>query len=314
VKVVFMGTPSFAVPSLRALHEAKHEIPLVVTQPDRPAGRGRSVRASAVKEFALAHEMPIEQPQRLRDPAFTALLRAVGMDVIAVSAYGKILPRELLDLPPLGAVNVHGSILPKYRGAAPIQRAILAGEPTSGITILQMNERMDAGDILLQEEIPVRPDDTAATLGARLAELGADLLLSALDGLSRGTLAPRPQDDAQATLAPMVRREEGAVQWSRSAVEIERAVRAFSPWPSAYTRHRGKLLKIRRAAVVPAPADDAAPGAVVRAAAGEIDVATGSGRLRLLEVQLEGKRRLSAGEFLAGHSIREGDRLGETTG
>jgi methionyl-tRNA formyltransferase len=313
VKLVFMGTPRFAVPSLRALHEGRHEIALVLTQPDRPAGRGRSVRPSAVKQFALEHRLAVEQPERLRDPAVAARLREAAVDAIVVAAYGKILPRELLDLPPLGAINVHASILPKYRGAAPIQRALLAGDATTGITIMQMNERMDAGDILRQQEIPVLADDTTESLGARLADLGARLLVATLDGISKGTIVPRPQDDSQATPAPAVRKEEGAVDWSRPAAEIERAVRAFTPWPNAYTSLRGKLLKIHRAAISAAESS-ALPGTLVRAAAGEIDVATGRGLLRLLEIQLEGKRRMTGREFLAGHSLREGDRLGSTAG
>jgi methionyl-tRNA formyltransferase len=313
VRLVFMGTPGFAVPSLRALHERNHEIALVFTQPDRPAGRGRRVRRSAVKEFALAHRLPVEQPEKLRDPAVAARLRAAGMDAIVVAAYGKLLPKELLALPPFGAINVHGSILPKYRGAAPIQRTLLAGDSTTGITIMQMNERMDAGDILLQQEISVLADDTTESLGARLADLGARLLVATLDEISKGAAVPHPQDESRATLAPLVRKEEGAVDWSRSAAEIERAVRAFTPWPNASTLLRGRLLKIHRAAVS-TPRSSALPGTVVRAAAGEIDVATGVGALRLLEVQLEGKRRLTATEFLAGHSLREGDRLGSNAG
>jgi len=308
-----MGTPRFAVPSLRALLERGHEIALVLTQPDRPAGRGRSVQPSAVKQFALDHGLPVEQPEKLRDLAVAARVREAAVDAIVVAAYGKILPKELLELPAGGAINVHGSILPKYRGAAPIQRALLAGDATTGITIMQMNERMDAGDILLQGEIPILGDDTTESLGERLADLGARLLVTTLDGISQRTIIGRPQDESRATLAPAVRKEEGAVQWSRSAAEIERAVRAFTPWPSAYTSLRGKLVKIHRAAIS-AATTSAPPGTVVRATAGEIDVATGRGLLRLLELQLEGKRRLTAREFLAGHALREGDRLGATVG
>jgi methionyl-tRNA formyltransferase len=285
-----------------------HEIAGVFTQPDRPAGRGRAPHVSAVKRLALEHALTIEQPEKLRDPGVVERLRALAPEVIVVAAYGKILPRSVLDLPPRGAINVHASLLPKYRGAAPIQRAILAGDRTTGITIMQMNERMDAGDLLLQEEIAIRPDDTAESLGVRLADLGAQLIVVALDGLARGLLEARPQREADATLAPRVNKEEGAVDWSRSAAEIERAVRAFAPWPGAYSFVAGKLLKIHRAAVSQ-ETTRAAPGTVVHASGDLLDVATGEGVLRLLEVQLEGKRRLGAREFLAGRQLREGDVL-----
>jgi len=303
-----MGTPRFAVPSLRTLLEYGHEVVAVFTQPDRPAGRDRAARPSAVKQFAVEHGIVVEQPQKLRDPAAIELVRAWAPELIAVAAYGKILPKVLLELPRRGAINVHGSLLPRHRGAAPIQRALLAGEPSTGITIMQMNEGMDTGDILLQEETPIRPDDTSVSLAERLAEIGARLLVEALARLQRGELVARKQDDALATLAPMVRKEEGASDWSRSAVEIERAVRACTPWPGAYTTLGGKLLKVHRAAV--GPAASSAAGTVERASGDEIQVATGNGLLRLLEVQLESKRRLAASDFLAGQLLRVGDKLG----
>ena len=309
MRLGFFGTPAFAVPSLRALLQRGHEIAGVFTQPDRPAGRGHAPRVSAVKRLALERALAIEQPETLRDPAVGERLRALAPEVIVVVAYGKILPKSVLDLPPHGAINVHASLLPKYRGAAPIQRAILAGERATGITIMQMNERMDAGDILLQEEVAIRPDDTAESLSGRLAELGAQLIVVTLDRLARGLLAARPQRDADATLAPMVKKEEGAIDWTRSAAEIERAVRAFTPWPSAYSSIAGKLLKIHRAGVC-AVATRAAPGTVVRAGSDVLEVATGDGALCLLEVQLEGKRRLGTREFLAGKPLHEGDVLG----
>lgn len=307
-----MGTPAFAVPSLRALAEQGHEIACVYTQPDRPAGRGQQTQTSAVKQFARERGLAVAQPEKLRDPALAEHLRGLALDAIVVGAYGKILPKPLLEAPRLGAVNVHGSLLPKYRGAAPIQRAILAGEKTTGITIMQMNERMDAGDILLQESLALRADDTAESLGARLAELGARLLVDALDRLACGTLVAQPQVEADATLAPMVRKEEGSIDWRRSAVEIERAVRAFTPWPGAYTSARRRRLKVHRAAVEEGSAGE--PGTVVRAAGADLTVATGRGTLRLLEVQIEGKRRLGAAGFLAGNPLRPGERLGETGG
>jgi methionyl-tRNA formyltransferase len=309
MRLVFFGTPAFAVTSLHALLARGHEIAAVFTQPDRPAGRGQASRVAPVKRVALERGLRIEQPETLRDPAVVERLRALAPEAIVVAAYGKILPKSLLDLPPRGAINVHASLLPKYRGAAPIQRAILAGDPTTGITIMQMNEQMDAGDLLLQEQVTIHADDTAESLGARLAEVGAHLIVAALDRLARGLLAPKPQHDAEATLAPMVKKEEGMVDWRRSAVEIERAVRAFTPWPSAYSSVGGRLLKIHRAAVC-AAATSAAPGTVVRACGDALEVATGHECLRLLEVQLEGKRRLGTREFLAGRPLREGDVLG----
>jgi len=309
MRLVFFGTPAFAATSLRALLERGHELAAVFTQPDRPAGRGHAPHISAVKQLALERSLAIEQPERLRDPAVAERLRALGPEVIVVAAYGKILPKSVLDVPAHGAINVHASLLPKYRGAAPIQRAILAGDRTTGITIMQMNERMDAGEVLLQEEITIQSDDTAESLGARLSELGAQLIVVALDRLTRGLLASRPQRDADATLAPMVKKEEGAIDWSRSAAEIERAVRAFTPWPSAYSSVAGRLLKIHRAAVCPATTR-APPGTVLRAGGDVLEICAGDEALRVLEVQLEGKRRLGTREFLAGKPLHEGDVLG----
>jgi methionyl-tRNA formyltransferase len=304
-----MGTPPFAAASLRALLERGHEVVAVFTQPDRPAGRGQVAQISAVKKLGLECDLPVEQPDKLRDPAVVERLRALRPEAIVVAAYGKILPKGLLEVPPLGAINVHASLLPRFRGAAPIQRALLAGDSETGITIMQMNERMDAGDILLQEPTPIRDDDTAQTLGERLAEIGARLIVEALDRLARGEIVPRRQNEQEATLAPMIRKDEGAIDWRRGAAEIERAVRAFSPWPGTYTALAGRRMKIHRAAPL-AESAGAAPGTVVRAADDRLEVATGDGRLAVLELQLEGRRRLTAREFLAGHPLRGGERLG----
>jgi methionyl-tRNA formyltransferase len=309
VKLVFMGTPSFAAASLRALLEHGHRVAAVFTQPDRPAGRGQVARSSAVKELAQERGLVVEQPEKLRDPAVVERLRALDPEAIVVAAYGKILPKPLLEVPVRGAINVHASLLPRYRGAAPIQRAILAGDTQTGITIMQMNERMDAGDILLQEVVPIHEDDTADTLGARLSAVGARLLVDTLDALARGDVVRREQNEREATLAPMVKKAEGAIDWRRGAAEIARSVRAFSPWPGAYTKLAGRSMKIHRATALVAAAN-AIPGTVLSAAGDRFEVATGEGLLALLEVQLEGKRRLAAREFLAGHSVRSGDRLG----
>jgi methionyl-tRNA formyltransferase len=271
------------------------------------------MRASAVKELALARQLPVEQPEKLRDPSVVERVRALAPEAIVVAAYGKILPKALLEVPPRGAINVHGSLLPKYRGAAPIQRAILAGETVTGITIMQMNEKMDAGDLLLQEATDIGPDDTSASLGERLAEIGARLLVEALDRLEAGSITPQRQDESLVSLAPLVKKEEGAIDWTREAAEIERAVRAFTPWPSAFTTVRGKSLKIHRARVVAEPVS-VSPGTVVRASGEELDVATGKELLRLLELQIEGKRAVPTSELLRGRFVGVGDRLGANGG
>lgn len=310
--IVFFGTPAFAVPSLRAILAAGHRLPLVVTQPDRPAGRGNKLQAPAVKIFAEANGLAVAQPEKIRDPAFLEIVGDVAPDLLAVAAYGKILPKALLDLPPLGAINVHGSLLPRFRGAAPIQRAILAGDPMTGITIMQMNERMDAGDILLRRETPIAPDDTSLSLSERLSEIGAYALVEALDQAAHGTLSPAVQRDDEATLAPMVRKEEGEVDWNRPALAIERATRAFVPWPSTFTNAGDKLLKIHRAAVAPGGETDS-PGTIVRAAGADLWVSTGSGILAIQELQLEGRNRLTTIEFLAGGGLRGVPRLGRSS-
>jgi len=307
-RIVFMGTPAFACPILDALLARPDPIVGVVCQPDRPRGRGLGVSAPAVKALAAEHGLPVLQPERVRDAAFLDALRGLAPDLIVVAAYGRILPRAVLDLPPRGCINVHASLLPRHRGAAPVTWTILAGDTTTGVTIMAMNEEMDAGDILLQRETQVRPDDTGGTLLDRLARLGADAIGEAIDGLEAGTLRPIPQPATGVTFAPRIEREHGRIDWSRPAVELERQVRALAPTPSAFTTLGGHLLKVHRAEVGPARAVD--PGRVVTTGPGGIVVATGSGALRLLEVQLEGRRRLSAAEFLAGRGIAPGTCLG----
>lgn len=311
MRIVYFGTPAFAVAPLRALLEAGHDVVLVVTQPDKPAGRGRRPQEPAVKVFARERGLEVAQPENVRDPAFVERVRSVTPEAFAVAAYGKILPKALLDVPPLGAWNVHGSILPRYRGAAPIQRAILAGDPTTGVTIMRMNERMDAGDVLLIRELPIEPEDTSETLSRRMSEVGAAALVEALDGWRHGAIRPVPQREEEATFAPLVRKEEGEIDWARPAVEIERAVRAFSPWPGAYTRAGEKVLKIHRAAVRDG-ATKAVPGTLLEARGDELAIATGDGELLALEVQLEGRRRLPAREFLSGGGLRGVSRLGRS--
>jgi len=305
--MVFMGTPAFACPILEALLVRADPVVGVVCQPDRPRGRGLGVSAPAVKRLAEANRLPVLQPERLRDAAFQDALRALAPDLVVVAAYGKILPRAVLDLPPRGCINVHASLLPRHRGAAPIAWSILAGDTVTGVTIMAMNEEMDAGDILLQRETPIAPDDTGGTLGERLARLGAAAIGEAIDGLQAGTLRPVPQPAAGVTFAPRIEREHCRLDWRRTAIELERQVRALAPSPSAFTTLGGKLLKVHRAAL----ATDTGPaGQVVAAGPDGLVVAAGTGALRLLEVQLEGRRRLSAAEFLIGHRLAPGTCLG----
>jgi len=304
-----MGTPAFACPTLEALLARRDPVVAVVCQPDRPRGRGLGVSPPEVKRVAAGHGLPVLQPERVRDAAFLDALRGLAPDLIVVAAYGKILPRAVLDLPPRGCINVHASLLPRHRGAAPVVWTILAGDAITGVTIMEMNEEMDAGDVLLQRETAVRPDDTGGTLLERLATLGASAIGEAIDGLRAGTLRPTPQPASGVSFAPRIEREHGRIDWNRPAVELERQVRALAPAPSAFTTLAGRLLKVHRADVDPA-APRAAPGCVTTAGPGGIEVATGSGALRLLEVQLEGRRRLPPAEFLAGHPITPGTCLG----
>ena len=304
-----MGTPRFAGTILEALLARPDPVVGVVCQPDRPRGRGLVVEPPDVKTLGLARGLPVLQPERLREPSFLETLRALAPDLVVVAAYGRILPRTILDLPPRGCINVHASILPRHRGAAPIAHAIMAGDPVTGVSIMVMTEEMDAGDVLLVRETPLRPDDTTGTLTERLAALGGEAIGTAIDGLKAGVLHPTPQPAAGVTVAPRIEREQARLVWTRRAAELERLVRAMQPAPAAFTTLGGKVLKVHRAAIAPG-AGGASPGTVVRATPAGIDVATGAGSLRLLDVQLEGKRRLEAAAFLAGHRLPPGTCLG----
>ncbi len=304
-----MGTPGFACPSLEALLGRSDLVVGVVCQPDRPRGRGMQLGVPEVKRLALAHGIPVLQPERLREPAAQDALRSLAPDLIVVAAYGKILPRAILDLPPHGCINVHASLLPKHRGAAPIQWAILTGDVETGVTIMQMNEAMDAGDILLQRTTPILPTDTGGTLSERLAALGEAALRNAIDALHAGRLAPAPQPTVGITFAPRIERAHAQLDWQRTAVELERAVRAYQPAPGAFTTCGGKRLLVRRAAAEDQPARGA-PGVVLTANAAGITVATGRGQLVLLEVQLEGRRPMPAAAFVAGNKLPAGTCLG----
>ncbi len=304
-----MGTPAFACPILSALLGRSDPVVGVVCQPDRPRGRGLGVTAPEVKQLALRHGIPVLQPEQLRDPGFQAELRTLAPDLIVVAAYGKILPRSVLDIPPRGCLNVHASLLPRHRGAAPIAWAILAGDAVTGVTIMAMNEEMDAGDVFLQRETPIAADDTAGLLGDQLARMGAEAIGEAIDGIRAGALRAIPQPVTGTTFAPRIEREHCVLDWTRAAAALERQVRALAPEPSAFTTLGGRRLKVHRAAVGGATAS-AAPGVVVGSGPDGIHVATGHGVLTLREVQLEGRRRLAASDFLAGHPVAPGTCLG----
>jgi len=308
-RLIFMGTPDFAVPVLKALI-GRYEIAGVVTQPDRQVGRGRKVEASPVKVVALAYDLPVLQPPSLRQPNVVAELRALAPEVIVVAAYGHILRAEVLDIPPKGCLNVHASLLPKYRGAAPIAAAILAGEEETGVTIMLMDEGMDTGPILSKATCPISPHDTGESLSTKLAQLGADLLMDTLPHWLRSEIEPRPQDHSQATYSRIIVKEDGLIDWSQSAVEIWRRSRAYHPWPSTYTYWRCRLLKVLRAEALPHWSGEGVPGQVMALDEG-LAVATGEGALLLSEVQLAGKRALNIEDFARGHRDFVGSVLGK---
>jgi methionyl-tRNA formyltransferase len=308
LKLVFAGTPEFAAVSLEALLRASHEVTLVLTRPDQPAGRGLKAQPLAVKQLALDRGLPLLQPAALEDPATLNAIAAARPVVVVVAAYGLILPPALLALPPRGCLNVHASLLPRWRGAAPIQRALLAGDSTTGITIMQMDHGLDTGPILLQEAIAISPDDTAGTLHDKLATLGARLLVRALEA----SPAPKPQDGGIATYATRIGRGEAEIDWRNTAAEIERQVRAFDPVPGAQTRHEGMALKIWRARIEHGVS--AAPGTVCAAESGGIVVACGSDGLLITELQRAGGKRLAARAFLSGFRLARGARFGSRDG
>ncbi|GIW40628.1 MAG: methionyl-tRNA formyltransferase [Candidatus Binatia bacterium] len=307
MRVVFFGTPEFALPSLEKLRAEGHELSAVVCQPDRPAGRGRVVHPPPTKLWAQERKIPVLQPERIRDEAFLDELRRLSPDIVVVAAYGKILPPALLEIPRFGAVNVHASLLPKYRGAAPVAWALYHGEKVTGVTILRMNERMDAGDILLQRATPIGERETRGELEGRLAQLGGDALAEVLRALEDGTIRAVPQNEAEATFAPALRKEQGEIDWSRDAFAIDRQIRAFQPWPSAYSWWKGQRLKILEG--LPAPGEATAPPGTLVSVHPPV-VACGEGRLGLGRVQLEGRKPVTGEEFARGARCRPGDRLG----
>ncbi len=312
--LVFCGTPQFAVPTLRALLDAGLHIRLVVTQPDRPSGRGQGIAVPPVKQAALEAGIPVAQPETIKNnQAFRARLEEVRPRAIVVVGYGRLVPDWMLTLPPLGNLNVHASLLPKYRGAAPIQWAIARGEHTTGVTTMRLDQGLDTGDILMQEQLPIAAEDTAVTLAPRLAAMGALLMVQTLRGLDAGTLRPTLQDHSQATLAPILKKEDGLVDFSRTAAEIHNRQRGFQPWPGAFSSFRGKQLLLH--AVRPAQDVPHLPPGTLMPLGARLYVACGHGTvLELLEVQLEGKKRMAAADFLHGYHIQTGEMLGHLSG
>ena len=307
-RIIFMGTPEFAVPSLQALLDHGEEVAAVVCQPDKPKGRGRKLSPPPVKELALAAGLPVLQPTKVRTPEFLEELRSYQPDLMIVTAYGRILTGPVLNLPPLGTINVHGSLLPRYRGAAPIQWAVLNGDTETGITIMQMDEGMDTGDILLPGRLTIEPDDTASTLAVKMADLGGRLLIEALELLKTENLPPRKQDDRLATPAPPLSKELSAIDWRKPAREISCQIRGLDPWPMAHTTLEGKWLRLFAPRMIAGPVREA-PGTLCRADKTGLTVATGEEYLRLGEVQLEGGKRMSADAFLRGRPLAPGLRF-----
>ena len=314
MKLVFCGTPFFAVPTLKAVLRAGHDVALAVAQPDRPGGRGLQLIVPPVKETALAAGIPVVQPEKIKNNLeFRSQLEAVAPDAILVVAYGRIIPRWMLDLPRFGNLNLHGSLLPKYRGAAPIQWAVANGEPVTGVTTMRLDEGLDTGDILMQREMAIAPDQTAEDIFPLLAEMGAALMVETLDGLKSGTITPQKQDDSLATHAPILTREDGHMDFTRPAMTIYNRWRGFQPWPGAWTLLGGKKLTAHRlmplepSALSGGPVDPAS----IRIEEGRFFVRCGDRTwLELVEVQLEGKKRMPAADFLRGHPLKTSDRLG----
>lgn len=307
MKIVFMGTPDFAVPPLRALTEAGYEVAAVVTQPDKPKGRGKTLLPTPVKEEALMHEIPVYQPQKVKNnPEFMDTLKEIAPDIIIVAAFGQLIPKEILELPKFGCINIHASLLPKYRGAAPIQQAVIDGEKESGVTIMQMAEGLDTGDMISKIVIPLSQEETGGSLFGKLAQAGAELLIKTLPSIEQGTAEYEKQPEESPTpYAAMITKQMGLMDFNRQACELERLVRGLNPWPSAYTFINGKTLKVWKCKVS-MEETEAVPGTVFLTDKEGIHVACGQGVLILTEVQLEGKKRMEAEAFLRGYHIENG--------
>jgi methionyl-tRNA formyltransferase len=305
MRLVFLGTPAFAVPTLERMVEAGHAVLEVVTQPDRPRGRGQQAAAPPVKEAALRLGLPVYQPERVRRPEAVEHLRALAPDAMVVVGYGQIIPQSVIDIAPLGIINVHASLLPKYRGAGPIQWAIVNGETRTGVTTMRIDAGLDTGDMLLKAETGIGPDETAIELGRRLAVMGADLLVETLAGLAAGSIVPEKQDDSQATHAPLLKREDGRIDWSAAAVTIHNRVRGLQPWPGAFTSFRGQTLHLWKTRT--AAGSRGAAGRIVSLR--PLLLASGDGELELLEVQMEGRKRMSGADFVNGQRVALGEVL-----
>ncbi|HEV2444818.1 MAG TPA: methionyl-tRNA formyltransferase [Candidatus Sulfopaludibacter sp.] len=309
MRLVFLGTPAFAVPTLERMAEAGHQVAAVVTQPDRPRGRGQQFAPPPVKEAALRLGLAVYQPERVRRPEAVEYLRGLGAEAMVVVGYGQIIPPSVIDLAPLGIINVHASLLPKYRGAGPIQWAIVNGETRTGVTTMRIDAGLDTGDMLLKRETEIGPEENAIELGRRLAAIGADLLVETLAGLAAGTIVAEKQDASQATYAPLLKKEDGLLDWSRPALSIHNRVRGLQPWPGAYTTFRGQPLHIWRTRVGPG-ATVRGPGSV--AGIRPLLIGCGEGAVELVEVQVEGRKRMPGADFANGQRLSENEILGES--
>lgn len=309
-RIIFMGTPDFAVPSLQALLDHKENVVAVVTQPDRPKGRGRILTPPPVKVLAENAGIPVLQPTKIKTEEYLETIREFSPDLTVVTAYGRILPAPLVYLPPMGTINVHGSLLPGYRGAAPIQRAILHGERETGITIMQMDEGMDTGDILLQQSLPIKPDDTSFSLAGKMAAMGGKLLIEALELLRRGKLSPVKQDDYLASNAPPLSKDESEIDWTKSAFSISCQIRGLDPWPLAHTIYEGQRLRLFNPVVIQAEPVEP-PGTLCRIDRDGMMIATGKDYLLIREAQREGAKRMSVQAFLQGRPLKIGSRFGK---
>ena len=310
MKVVFMGTPDFAVGTLEALIEAGHEVIGVVTQPDKPKGRGKTLMATPVKEVALKHQIPVYQPKKVREAGFTETLGRLAPDVIVVAAFGQIITKEILDIPRFGCINVHASLLPAYRGAAPIQWAVINGEKESGVTIMQMDEGLDTGDMIDKVVVPLAEDETGGSLFDKLSQAGARLCVKVLKDLEEGNAVREKQPEESTTpYASMISKKMGAKNWDRSAKSIGQLIRGVDPWPSAYTKLQGKTLKLWKAEAQKENVPEGVPGEVVKVERDTFCIQTGDGILKIEEVQLEGKKRMDTAAFLRGFHLSQGERL-----
>lgn len=309
MNVIFMGTPEFSVPVLQGLIDSEeHTVTAVVTQPDKARGRSGKLVFTPVKEVAVDNDIPVYTPVKVKDPEFVKTLRQIPCDVIVVVAFGQILSKDILDMPAYGCINVHASLLPRWRGAAPMQWAILEGDEKTGVTTMQMAEGLDTGDMLLKAETPIEADDTAETLHDRMSVMGKELLMKTLDSLGKGELTPVPQKDEESCYAKMLTKDLGKISMNWNAKKLERYIRGLNSWPSAYTTWKGKTLKLWRAKVISGNTEEA-PGTIVEVGKNSFTIQTGDGKLEILEVQLEGKKRMDAGSFLRGVSVEKGDVL-----